>query len=343
MIDNRDIRLPDNWNNFISVGENKASLAGFLSDDLSQHLPGNGNELILSGGFEKIDYAYSSADTDVSQLCATHEEADTRIVLHTAHARNTGYELVVVHCQDTDVLVLLVVFSSSLTSELWMRTGTSRKRKFIAIHNIELKDDVRESLLSFHSITGCDTTSQFCSIGKKTAWKVLNDNPSLLLSFGNDIVPVSDSMLKAESFVCKMYKPGTTHECIQSVRSEMFRSIKKNLDNIPPTQDALVQHLKRAHLQTYIWRQSLVSKPDIPLPINCGWKLENDVLLPLFLTKNPVHPSTIQLITCGCTESGCKCQNKKCSCTNRGLRCSGSCKCSGSEWCMNPKNRDPDA
>lgn len=45
--------------------------------------------------------------------------------------------------------------------------------------------EVRDSLVAFHSLTGCDTVSQFCGMGKKTAWKIFLQHPELLTTLGN--------------------------------------------------------------------------------------------------------------------------------------------------------------
>ena len=114
----------------------------------------------------------SNDSHDVSTLASNQEEADTRILLHASEATLCGFKRIVVSCQDTDVLVMLVAFMPKLCQEVWLRCGTSRKRKFIAIHNITLPQAVRNSILQFHALTGSDTTSQFAGIGKRKAWAV---------------------------------------------------------------------------------------------------------------------------------------------------------------------------
>ncbi|CAH3171119.1 unnamed protein product, partial [Porites lobata] len=37
---------------------------------------------------------------------------------------------------------------------------------YIPVHRIPLSEEKRKSLLAFHAITGCDTTSQYYSVGK---------------------------------------------------------------------------------------------------------------------------------------------------------------------------------
>ena len=105
---------------------------------------------------------------------ANHEEADTRVVLHCIHAET---EDVVVAARDTDILLLLIAFFSSMKcKQLWMKAGTPKQTKYFPVHEIRQKlsfpESVYSALLAFHAITGCDTVSYFSGHTKKTAWSV---------------------------------------------------------------------------------------------------------------------------------------------------------------------------
>lgn len=67
-------------------------------------------------------------------------------------------------------------------------------------------------------------------------------------------MPLTDDVLKSvETFVCKMYDAKSNSTDINKVRADLFRNCKSNLDSLPPTRDALVQHLKRVNYQVYIY------------------------------------------------------------------------------------------
>ena len=102
----------------------------------------------------------------------------------------------------------------------------------------------------------------------------------------------------AEQFFCKLYDPKTTNTLIHEVRCALFRKVKANVDTLPPTQDALSLHLMRAHYQTKVWKQSLVTHPQLPLPTSCGWHMKDGMLVPQLLTKEPVQ--CLELTICGC-------------------------------------------
>ena len=134
-----------------------------------------------------------------------------------------------------------------------MFSGTSRKKRFIPVHRIEIQEETRNSLLAFHAITGCDTTSQFCGIGKGSAWKALDSQTSnLLTSIGETSPPTQRTIADAEAFVCQLYHKGTREVEINRERAAAFRKVKKNIDSLPPTQDALHLHIRRANYQSMI-------------------------------------------------------------------------------------------
>ena len=180
LIENRDVPFPKNWDNFISSSENKANLAAFLSDELTTSSIHGDREIVTAGGFTEIDRAVSSTGRDIESLKSDQEEADTRIILHAKEASDEGYERLVICCKDTDVLVLLTFFATQLCQEVWMKTGTFKAPKFIKVHQIRIQNTMRESILGYHAITGCDTVSHFRGYGKKKSWKVFMMYPELL-------------------------------------------------------------------------------------------------------------------------------------------------------------------
>ena len=67
-------------------------------------------------------------------LKAHHEEADTRLVLHSIHSK---VNIVVVASHDTEVLILLIAhFKDMSFQKLWMKTGPSKLPKYILVHQI---------------------------------------------------------------------------------------------------------------------------------------------------------------------------------------------------------------
>ena len=106
--------------------------------------PGD-NIIVVAGGFRTAEYTQCTEPlVDIEILRANHEEADTRVVLHSIHAET---EDVVVAARDTDILLLLLVFFSSMKcNQLWMKVCTSKQKKYFPIHEIRQKLSFPESV-----------------------------------------------------------------------------------------------------------------------------------------------------------------------------------------------------
>jgi len=76
----------------------------------------------------------------------------------------------------------------------------------IPVYRIPLSEEKRKSLLAFHAITGCNATSQFCGVGKASAWKVFEDAPDLLKHLGEESQIGADVLAKAEAILYAEYK-----------------------------------------------------------------------------------------------------------------------------------------
>ena len=336
-VESREQRI-GNWDRFIVVEENKASLVHFLSTDISQHYETHpGRELVVSGGFKDILKVWSSdaSRESLQELSSDHEEADTRIVLHARDATTRGYQKVNILCSDTDVLVLLLAHRQVLCQEIWMFFGTSRRKKYIAVHNISLPEEKRKSLLAFHAITGCDTTSQFAGIGKQSAWKIFEGTPELIEHLGEHCPPDESVLADAEAFVCQLYNHGTNGKDINKERASAFRKVKKNLDSLPPTQDALHLHIRRANYQCMIWNKAREPRLSLASPEENGWFYKDGVLKPKLTNQEEVSASCLQLAFCGCSRND-SCVNRRCTCVRLSLGCSKGCKCG--DTCRNTRN-----
>ena len=91
---------------------------------------------------------------------------------------------IIVRCDDTDVLVLLIHYFNRglLAKEVSMFAGHSGKEHYIPIHDIatELGTSVCECLPAVHVLSGCDSTCFLHGIGKRTACSVLVKNVEVL-------------------------------------------------------------------------------------------------------------------------------------------------------------------
>jgi hypothetical protein len=275
-------------------------------------------------------------------LRSHHEEADTRLLLHAKHAANT-HPRIVIQSPDTDVAVLSIAHFQDLScQELWFKTGVKDRQRYIPIHDIHLSFGrlVSKCLLSFHALTGCDSTSALSEIGKKKAWNVLLKNERIqqdLSNFGKNPVIEEFEHKVAESFICSIYT--SAQEFLNSDDARYFLFCQRSLksEELPPTSESLSHHIKRANFQACVWSRALHPFQSIPSPVGNGWKLEDGKLVPVLMTRNSAPEGIVELTTCRCTTSECK---RNCSCKRNDLACTEACLCMADEGCSNPFNEE---
>jgi len=88
---------------------------------------------------------------------------------------------------------------------------------------------------------------------------------------------------------------------------------------MPPTQDVLTFHTKRAKYQAAIHRRSLQNSISAPSPHNNGWLLKENELFIHWMSRDPAPQSVLLNIRCKCGSS--RCHTKKCSCLSANLSC----------------------
>ena len=143
---------------------------------------------------------------------------------------NSKQKYIVVSSKDTDVLVLLVSHFDMLNcTEPWMKAGTYKKTKNIPVHDIvsSIPQNILKSLILFHALIGCDTTSFIAQHTKWTAWDILKTHSHLIENLGEDNFEESDYK-KIEQFFCILY--GMPDEIsIDKVRLKLFLKKKKQM------------------------------------------------------------------------------------------------------------------
>lgn len=327
-----DVPLPEVWSQFISLDDNKADIARFLSHRLIAHGTRiqEQTEIITGGGFEDIQTTQSSKDGIVPQLQGDHEEADTRMIVHAVDAIAKGFKRVLVHSRDTDVLLMMIHFLCDVSADVWMVSGTARQQKNYPISKIalQLPKEVVANILGYHSLTGCDTTSAFSGRGKRSSWKIYMQHPELLQGVGRD-----GPAELAEEFVCRLYGSQTPSRGLDCARSAIFQKGQIALEMLPPTRDAFSLHLKRSNYQAKIWLQADKSTLAVGSPCESqGWRATDDGLCVVWTHLPPIPQACVELVACGCKT---KCRTMACSCLKKEQVCTPACTCNA-EQCRNP-------
>ena len=104
---------------------------------------------------------------------------------------------------------------------------------------------------------------------------------------------------KAEAFICSLYNVSNRiSSSADEARYLLYcQNAQSNLQ-LPPTSDSLLQHIKRANYQAYVWRKALVPRQDLPTPAGNGWTIQGNSLFPQLMTKPPAPESILELVNC---------------------------------------------
>ena len=335
----------------LTVSKNKLQLITLICIYLrewSKQLPQNGRKLVVTGP-DSIPIEICNANTQERlDLQTTHEEADVIIIKQVVVLAYSGKHNIHVVADDTDVFVLLLHYYQlkELTCKLMM-VATTADRKCIDIPaTVEKHSAIIGNILTAHALSGCDTTSALCGIGKLTVLKVLKSGKTVE-SLGNVQVHEKDILLQCTAFIAACY--GHSDETDMTtlrfkVWTKKMASHKLNsalkLEVLPPTRESFQQHVRRSHLQAAIWKNALATDPPNLNPTQYGWFKNSDTgtLEPVSLPTDiaPAPPSVLKLIKCGCSTAQ-PCTSARCSCSVARLSCSLFCACRGENECGNPQ------
>ncbi|KAK3890902.1 hypothetical protein Pcinc_005201 [Petrolisthes cinctipes] len=193
-------------------------------------------------------------------------------------------------------------------------------------------------LLAAHALTGYDTVGSYFGVGKVKAVKVLKAGYKLD-SMGQPEAQQKTVILEATQFIAACYgEKAGPDDSMSDIRyrhwiSRMGRKTAASvhqLKSLPPTSEALVENVKRAHFQACIWRAALTGEaPDMD-PLENGWVLDDDFggLIPVTLPpQTEIAPAAVmKLIQCRCsTETSCS--TERCGCVASQISCSAFCHC----------------
>lgn len=333
------------WRRFLCSSKNKQAFIVFVTSEWKKEkytAKLSGKTLVVTCG--EICYQLSSGIMQpISELESTQEEADTRILLHAAHAAKSRFASVVIVSEDTDVLVLLLAFKSFIPSSVFIKSGSQTRVKYIDISRVveRVGASVCRSLPGFHAFTGCDTVSAFAGRGKVAGYRIVKQNAEFQEMFQHlgMFWNMSDHLYHSlQKFTCAMYcsNPGTSD--INELRYRLFCLKRGDVDSnqLPPCNDTLHKHSLRANYQAAVWRRSLQRCPAIPSPVGFGWCSEDDKLVVDWMGGQPAPQAVLELLSCQCSRS---CKLPSCSCIVNGLKCTDMCRL---QDCTNRPDDDDD-
>lgn len=116
--------VPGNWEAFLRSDENKTELFDFLAHVINDEV--DTDKVLLSTCGRDVVCTDSQVDVSLLATCS-HEEADTRMILHAVNASQQGRKKIMVRTVDTDVLVLTIAYACNLEdTEMWFAFSTGK-------------------------------------------------------------------------------------------------------------------------------------------------------------------------------------------------------------------------
>jgi len=301
-ITGRDQKRPKDWSEALKSSTFKTSFFQFLAQEWREQSRADvltGHTVYLA--LDEVCYRFMVEDgvvtcEDIQDYHCQHEEADTRIIYHLVRVlEEDPSRHVVVRCNDTDILILLLYHCSLLpqTPYAWMDAGLSGKntRRYINIQQLleELQSEIVNGLLGLHALTGTDYTAAFMNKGKVRPFKLMSRSTShaaALAKLGDENDVTDDLMRQVESFVCELYGyqdqvnvDTVRHlifqaKCAPKDDSDPLNKIKGlNPSAMPPCRQVLLNKVKRANFVAAMWKKARTRSPVTYSPIGNGWCL----------------------------------------------------------------------
>lgn len=193
------------WHKFLAHSNNKSLFIKFIAEEWQKEkYKQKIAEKTIFVTVEDRCYELSRHEAKENQdLRSTHEEADTRMLLHAAHAADKGYSAVVISSDDTDVLVLCIAFQSSIPCEIFVKSGTQNRTKYVKVADVDhfFGSELCECLPGLHAFTGCDSVSAFSGKGKIAPLRIVKKHKkfqSLFLHVGAEWQLSDDDLILLE-------------------------------------------------------------------------------------------------------------------------------------------------
>ena len=238
MCDNASI--PVNWKSFLRSDENKTELFHYLAESVTAiQLPGV--EVVTTSG---VDVLSPSPVVAEGLAACNHEETNTNIFIDVKHALARGLKKVLIRKVDTDVVVLAIPYAKQLElQELWIAFGVGNHIRYLPIHKIttSLTQQQCEALPFFMLSQGVILFHP--GFAESQILKSLSYQLLKIWSLKNNVMSWSNLWLSCTAI------QACPHQTVNEARQALFAQGNKSIENIPPTQAALAQHIKRAAYQ----------------------------------------------------------------------------------------------
>ena len=98
--------------------------------------------------------------------------------------------------------------------------------------------------------------------------------------------PIDDDSKEVETlerFVIYMYIKSSSLKKVNDARREIFCQKNQSMESLPPTKNALIQHIKQSVYQTGIWATSFETQASLPAASLFGWQKKANQWQPVWI------------------------------------------------------------
>ena len=163
IIKSTNSKVPKDFQAFLRKGENKNRLTdllcGTVSSSSNRALPILPTSVIYFSKEDSCVRVNASQVTAVNELSSNQEEADTMVLLHSAHAISTAEGSIILRSSSGDIDIMIMAIS--LIKRVLVDYGNGKNRKGVWLNSMDLDDNIRAALIGFHVFTGNDYVSSF--------------------------------------------------------------------------------------------------------------------------------------------------------------------------------------
>ena len=257
------------------------------------------------------------------------------MILHALHSvQHDGVKRVIVHANDTDVIVICIYYVCKIQDQLpevWVR---SRPDSYLPIHLISqsLSETICLAFPFIHSLSRRGITS-YPYFTTKKGWLLTSCKLDIqaLADYGEtQDLGLRDELMRqvtrlAVAVQCKLVitEDGVNLAQIRAIKFLHNKSVM--LKMFPATEGAFLQHVLRVVLAVLIDKQSHMARPNIPGCHECGWIQNGSRLVPLMLLISLWHVRMQQTLSF----NGKKWCIRNCPCAKRGVSCYIGCQRTG--------------
>ena len=262
----------------------------FISRKQFFNILGLGKKILYVEKDKCTDISDSPAHQLVQKLKCSHLEADTAMLFVYAKIRDDDQTTpVLIDSEDADVVVLCAYATFRISGKLALK----RKTRIIDCKQL-CSEEMSKVVIPLHVVTGCDVTSSFFGVGKKTVWLRVEKNVEArqLLSNLNQ-----DNLTK---FVIRYIYNDKNSSSLSEMRLRKWKKMKskkaKSIARLGPDTNSNFHRNERVmyHVNNLLNFMDPCQPPD-PLESN-GYFIQNNLCQPIMSSLPPL-PENLMMAT----------------------------------------------